>query len=111
MTNPHKVEALDAIGEEFAAQIKTGVTAEDVAALTHDAFIRAYTVYSVHALDALPVGTIAIDKDGDPWRKLTARTWIGGPLTDDLPTIETSLQLEAWAPLFIVPTTLGGADL
>lgn len=111
MTNPHKTDALDVIDEHLARELGPNTTGPQIAAHAHDAFIRAYTVYSVHALDALPARAVAIDRDGDPWLKLHTGEWLGDASTNREANVETSLQLEAWAPLFVVPTTLGGADL
>lgn len=111
MTNPHKTDALDVIGEHLARELGPNTTGPQIAAHAHDAFIRAYTVYSVHALDALPAEAVAVDKDGEPWRKIASGGWLGGGSLHYEGHVVTSLQLEAWAPLFIVPTTLGGADL
>lgn len=71
------------------------------------AFMNALTLHSVHELDAQPDGAVVIDRDGEPWQKLPNGEWIGEASTMREANTESSLQLEAWAPLFLVPTTGG----
>jgi len=72
-----------------------------------EAVLEALTVRSVHQLDAQPVRAVATDRDGDVWQKVEGGRWIGEASTLREANTESSLQLEAWAPLHLAPQTGG----
>lgn len=72
-----------------------------------DGILQALTLHSVHELDAQPEGAVVTDRDGDPWMKTENGRWLGEASLLREANSETSLQLEAWAPLHLDPFTGG----
>lgn len=72
-----------------------------------DGILQALTLHSVHELDAQPAGAVVTDRDGDVWQKAENGRWIGEASTLREANTESSLQLEAWAPLHLAPHTGG----
>lgn len=85
----------------------TGYTVDKAAAAAVEAVLAALTLRSVHELDAQPAGAVVTDFDGDPWQKTEDGSWIGEASTLREANTESSLQLEAWAPLHLAPQTGG----
>lgn len=85
----------------------TGYTMDLAAAAAVEAVLQALTLHSIHELDAQPEGAVVTDRDGDPWMKTDNGRWLGEASLLREANSETSLQLEAWAPLHLEPFTGG----
>lgn len=85
----------------------TGYTMELAAEAAVEAVLEALALRSVHELDAQPARAVVTDRDGDVWQKVEGGRWIGEASTLREANTESSLQLEAWAPLHLAPQTGG----
>ena len=56
-------------------------------AILASGYSKPRTVNAAADLDALPVGSVVLDGDGDPWKKRLDGLWLSGGMAEDSETV------------------------
>lgn len=52
-----------------------------------EVLVRPRVIESAAELDAMPVGSVVLDGDGDPWKKRSDSLWLSGRMVEDSETV------------------------